>query len=102
MADDVFDVIVIGSGPVGESAAERAVRGGLTAAVVERSPAGGECNYYGCIPSKALRWPMDLAAAVGRMPGLELRGPIDAAAVTDRRDEFIYHYDDSGPVKYGL
>lgn len=36
MADeDVFDVIVIGAGPVGETAA-RVVRGGLTAAVVER------------------------------------------------------------------
>jgi pyruvate/2-oxoglutarate dehydrogenase complex dihydrolipoamide dehydrogenase (E3) component len=52
--DDVFDVVVIGAGPVGETAAERAVRGGLTAAVVERRLAGGECNYYGCIPSKAL------------------------------------------------
>jgi pyruvate/2-oxoglutarate dehydrogenase complex dihydrolipoamide dehydrogenase (E3) component len=98
-ANGVFDVIVIGAGPVGESAAERAVRGGLTAAVVERRLAGGECNYYGCIPSKALLWPMELAAAVGRMPGLELSGPIDADAVTARRDEFVYHYDDSGPVR---
>jgi len=97
--DDVFDVIVIGAGPVGESAAERTVRGGLTAAVVERRLVGGECNYYGCIPSKALLWPMELAAAAGRMPGLELRGPIDAAAVTARRDEFVFHYDDSGPVR---
>jgi len=97
--DGVFDVIVIGSGPVGESAAERAVRGGLTAAVVERRLVGGECNYYGCIPSKALLWPMELAAAVRRMPGLELRGPVDAGAVTARRDEFVYHYDDSGPVR---
>jgi pyruvate/2-oxoglutarate dehydrogenase complex dihydrolipoamide dehydrogenase (E3) component len=97
--DGVFDVIVIGAGPVGESAAERAVRGGLTAAVVERRLVGGECNYFGCIPSKALLWPMELAAAVGRMPGVDLRGPIDAAAVTARRDEFVYHYDDSGPVR---
>jgi pyruvate/2-oxoglutarate dehydrogenase complex dihydrolipoamide dehydrogenase (E3) component len=81
--DGVFDVIVIGAGPVGESAAERAVRGGLTAAVVERRLAGGECNYYGCIPSKALLWPMELAAAAGRMPGVELSGPIDADG--DRR-----------------
>jgi pyruvate/2-oxoglutarate dehydrogenase complex dihydrolipoamide dehydrogenase (E3) component len=95
----VSGVIVIGAGPVGESATERVVRGGLTAAVVERRLAGGECNYCGCIPSKALLWPMELAAAVGRMPGVELRGPIDAGAVTDRRDEFVYHYDDSRPVR---
>jgi pyruvate/2-oxoglutarate dehydrogenase complex dihydrolipoamide dehydrogenase (E3) component len=92
-------VIVIGSGPVGESAAERAVRGGLTVAVVERRLVGGECEYYGCIPSKALLWPMELAAAVGRMPGPELSGPIDADAVTARRDEFVFHYDDSGPAR---
>jgi pyruvate/2-oxoglutarate dehydrogenase complex dihydrolipoamide dehydrogenase (E3) component len=98
-ADGVFDVIVIGSGPVGESAAERAVRGGLTTAVVERRLVGGECNYYGCIPSKALLLPMELAAAAGRMPGVEMRGPVDAAAVTARRDEFVSHYDDSGLVR---
>jgi pyruvate/2-oxoglutarate dehydrogenase complex dihydrolipoamide dehydrogenase (E3) component len=97
--DDVFDVVVIGAGPVGETAAQRAVRGGLTAAVVERRLVGGECNYYGCVPSKALLWPMELAAAVGRMPGVELRGPIDAAAVTARRDGFVFQYDDSGPVR---
>jgi pyruvate/2-oxoglutarate dehydrogenase complex dihydrolipoamide dehydrogenase (E3) component len=38
---DVFDVIVIGAGPVGETAAARTVRNGLTAAVVERRLAGG-------------------------------------------------------------
>jgi pyruvate/2-oxoglutarate dehydrogenase complex dihydrolipoamide dehydrogenase (E3) component len=97
--DDVFDVVVIGAGPVGETAAQRAVRGGLAAAVVERRLVGGECNYYGCVPSKALLWPMELAAAVGRMPGVELRGPIDAAAVTARRDGFVFHYDDSAPVR---
>jgi pyruvate/2-oxoglutarate dehydrogenase complex dihydrolipoamide dehydrogenase (E3) component len=62
--DDVFDVIVIGAGPVGETAAARAVRGGLTAAVVEERLVGGECNYYACVPSKALLWPMELAAWV--------------------------------------
>jgi pyruvate/2-oxoglutarate dehydrogenase complex dihydrolipoamide dehydrogenase (E3) component len=97
--DDVFDVVVIGAGPVGLTAAQRAVRGGLTAAVVERRLVGGECNYYGCVPSKALLWPMELAAAAGRMPGVELRGPIDAPAVTARRDKFVFDYEDSGPVR---
>jgi pyruvate/2-oxoglutarate dehydrogenase complex dihydrolipoamide dehydrogenase (E3) component len=98
--DDVFDVIVVGAGPVGETAAARAIRGGLTAAVVERRLVGGECNYYGCIPSKALLWPMDIAAEVGRMPGLQLRGAIDTPAVLARRDDFVYHHDDSGPVNW--
>ena len=100
MNDDVFDVIVIGAGPAGEITAARAVRHGLTAAVVERRLVGGECHYYGCIPSKALLWPMELAAAVGRMPGLKLDGPIDAAAVLARRDRFVGHYEDAPQVRW--
>src|ERR1700730_7071535 len=98
--DDVFDVIVIGAGPVGETAAARAVRGGLTAAVVEERLVGGERNYYACVPSKALLWPMERAAWVSGMPGLELSGPIDAAAVLARRDEVVSHFDDSGYVSW--
>ncbi|MEV8517373.1 NAD(P)/FAD-dependent oxidoreductase [Dactylosporangium sp. NPDC051484] len=100
MADaaDFFDVIVIGAGPVGVSVAARAARGGLTAAVVEERLAGGECEYYACIPSKALLWPMELAAEVDRMPGLQLRGPIDAAAVLAHRDETVSHRDDGHVV----
>ncbi len=96
--DDVFDVIVIGAGPVGLTAAARAVRGGLSACVIERRLVGGECNYYGCIPSKALLWPMELAAAVGRMPGLKLAGSIDTPAVLARRDDFVEHYQDGAEV----
>ncbi|MGH3214121.1 MAG: FAD-dependent oxidoreductase, partial [Trebonia sp.] len=48
---DVYDVIVIGAGPTGENVAQRAVRGGLTAAVVESELAGGECSYWACMPS---------------------------------------------------
>ncbi len=97
--DDVFDVIVVGAGPVGETAAQRAVRNGMTAAVVERRLAGGECQHYGCVPSKALLWPMELAAEVGRMPGVELRGPIDPAPVLARRDNFVDHQDDAPQVR---
>jgi dihydrolipoamide dehydrogenase len=98
--DDVFDVIVIGAGPAGETAAGRAVRGGLTAAVIEKRLAGGECAFYACIPSKALLRPVDLAAEVGRMPGLELRGPIDTAAALARRDRTVSHFDDGRQVTW--
>jgi pyruvate/2-oxoglutarate dehydrogenase complex dihydrolipoamide dehydrogenase (E3) component len=50
----VFDVIVIGAGPVGLTVAARAVRGGLTAVATEERLAGGECEYYACVPSKRL------------------------------------------------
>jgi hypothetical protein len=61
---------------------------------------GGECNFYGCIPSKSLLWPMTLRAEVSRMPGLELAGPIDAGAVLARRDEFVGHYGDAPQVSW--
>jgi pyruvate/2-oxoglutarate dehydrogenase complex dihydrolipoamide dehydrogenase (E3) component len=97
-SNDVFDVIVVGAGPTGETAAARVARNGLTAAVVERRLAGGECQHYGCIPSKALLWPMELAAEVTRMPGLDLRGPIDPGPVLSRRDEFVDHQEDAPQV----
>ncbi|TDD19233.1 dihydrolipoyl dehydrogenase family protein [Nonomuraea diastatica] len=96
MADE-FDVVVIGAGPTGENVVDRAVRGGLTAAIVEERLAGGECSYWACVPSKALLRPVDLAGEVARVPGLEL-APIDVAAVLARRDEAVGHFDDSGQV----
>ncbi|TMR17941.1 NAD(P)/FAD-dependent oxidoreductase [Nonomuraea turkmeniaca] len=98
MADE-FDVIVIGAGPAGENVVDRAVRGGLTVAVVEERLAGGECSYWACVPSKALLRPVDLAGEVSRVPGLSL-GEIDVAAVLARRDEAVSRYDDSGQVRW--
>ncbi len=49
-----FDLIVIGGGPGGYLAAERAARGGLKTALFERRALGGVCLNEGCIPSKAL------------------------------------------------
>jgi len=50
-----YDLIVIGSGPGGYSAAIRAGQYGLTTAVVEKDPKlGGACLHVGCIPTKAL------------------------------------------------
>jgi pyruvate/2-oxoglutarate dehydrogenase complex dihydrolipoamide dehydrogenase (E3) component len=92
---DVFDVIVVGAGPVGLQAAGRIVRGGLSTAVIERRLVGGECHYYGCIPSKAMLLPVEIADEVNRMPGLALRDSIDAPAVFKRRDNFVLHHDDS-------
>jgi Pyruvate/2-oxoglutarate dehydrogenase complex, dihydrolipoamide dehydrogenase (E3) component, and related enzymes len=94
---DTYDVIVLGAGPTGENIVGRAVAGGLTAAIVEKHLAGGECSYYACVPSKALLRPMDLAAEVARVPGLSL-GPVDAGAVLERRDKAIGDLDDSGQV----
>ena len=54
MAENTFDVIVIGAGPGGYVAAIRAAQLGFRTAVAERNELGGICLNWGCIPTKAL------------------------------------------------
>ena len=54
MADNAYDVIVIGAGPGGYVAAIRAAQLGLKTIVVEREHMGGICLNWGCIPTKAM------------------------------------------------
>ena len=49
-----FDMIVLGGGAAGLVAASVAVNFGKKVALVEARKTGGECTWYGCIPSKAL------------------------------------------------
>ena len=50
----VYDLIVLGGGPGGYLAAERAAQGGLKTLLIEKRALGGVCLNEGCIPSKAL------------------------------------------------
>ncbi|MGE0415760.1 MAG: dihydrolipoyl dehydrogenase [Acetobacteraceae bacterium] len=54
MADQSFDLIVVGGGPGGYVAAIRSAQLGMKTAVVEREHLGGICLNWGCIPTKAL------------------------------------------------
>jgi dihydrolipoamide dehydrogenase len=55
VADQQYDVVIIGSGPGGYVAGIRAGQLGLKVAVIEKDPAlGGTCTHRGCIPTKAL------------------------------------------------
>ena len=52
-----LDLIIIGGGPAGYLAAERAAQGGLSVLLFEKRTLGGVCLNEGCIPTKALRFP---------------------------------------------
>jgi pyruvate/2-oxoglutarate dehydrogenase complex dihydrolipoamide dehydrogenase (E3) component len=99
---DRYDVVVIGAGPGGETAAGRAAGHGLSVAVVESELVGGECSYWGCIPSKVLLRPGDVVAAARRVPGAAaaVTGEVDVAAVLARRDDATSHWDDDGQLPW--
>ncbi|PRY36845.1 dihydrolipoyl dehydrogenase family protein [Umezawaea tangerina] len=102
MDSATYDVVVIGAGPVGENVADRVVRGGLSAAVVERELVGGECSYWACMPTKALLRGGAALRAARQVPGAReaVTGDLDVAAVLRRRDDFASHWEDDGQVSW--
>ena len=68
-AQEEVDVVVIGLGPGGEEVAERLAEAGLVVVGVEKHLVGGECPYYGCIPSKMMVRGADLLAEARRANG---------------------------------
>lgn len=97
-----FDVIVLGAGAVGENVADRVVRGGLTAVLIEAELVGGECSYWACMPSKALLRPGTALHAAQTVPGAKqaVTRTLDAAAVLQRRDHFTSKWEDTAQVKW--
>ncbi len=98
MSEHAVDVVVIGMGPGGEDVAERLAEAGLAVAGVEARLVGGECPYWGCVPSKMMIRAADLLAEGRRIPGMAGSSTVtpDWAPVARRiRAEATDNWDDT-------
>ncbi|MFB6723196.1 dihydrolipoyl dehydrogenase family protein [Kribbella sp. NPDC056345] len=100
MAEQV-DVVVIGLGVGGEEAAGRLAEAGLNVVGIEARLVGGECPYYGCIPSKMMIRAANLIAETRRVDGMAGTASVqpDWAPVAQRiRDEATDNWNDQVAV----
>ena len=95
------DVIVMGMGPGGEEVAGRCTDGGLRVLGIERKLVGGECPYWGCVPSKVMVRAADSLAEAARAIGLagSLRIDPEWAKVAARVREFTADWNDEAAVE---
>src|ERR1700682_6492919 len=94
MATPAHDLIIIGAGPGGYTAAIRAAQLGLNVACIEREPAlGGTCLRIGCIPSKALlesSQKYDEAQHALDVHGVKVSGvELDLATMLRRKEQIV-------------
>ncbi len=90
---DIYDLVVIGTGPGGYVCAIRAAQLGLKVAVVEkRATHGGTCLNVGCIPSKALLHASELYEEAGHgfeAMGIKVKPELDLAKMQAFKDEGV-------------
>jgi pyruvate/2-oxoglutarate dehydrogenase complex dihydrolipoamide dehydrogenase (E3) component len=103
MSDPIrADVVVIGMGPGGEDLAGRLAEAELDVVGIDRELVGGECPYWGCVPSKMMIRAADLLAEGRRIPGMAGDAVVrpDWAPVARRiRDEATDNWDDRVAVE---
>lgn len=95
VTQEKWDVVVIGGGPAGQAAAIKCATGGLSVLMAEVELAGGECQNWACVPSKALLRPLEVAADAMSVGGTreKLRlwqKPHDSGANVDLQGLFAY------------
>jgi len=95
------DVVVVGMGVGGEEVAEQLAEAGLSVIGIEHELVGGECPYWGCVPTKMMIRAGNALAEARRIPGLAGSSTVQAdwAPVAKRiRDEATDTWDDKVAV----
>src|SRR6202790_3629839 len=95
------DVVVLGMGPGGEEVAGRLALAGLDVVGIEGKLLGGECPYWGCVPSKMMIRAANLLAEARRVPGMAGAATVqpDWAPVARRiRDDATDNWNDQVAV----
>src|SRR5512139_1066255 len=100
-----YDVFVIGGGGTGsEVAFQLDRRGDLLVAIAERDKLGGECNHYGCVPTKVMLRSAKIAAQArdAERFGVRIHGPVevDFHTVQRRAHEVIDSQSGEGPKPF--
>lgn len=99
---DTFDVICIGAGTAGEAVSGGLRGSGISLAILERDLVGGECPYWGCMPSKTLLRSAETLAEAARARKLaasRVEVTVDFAKVSKRTLWMARDLDDSNPAK---
>jgi len=94
LADKIYDVAIIGSGPAGYTAAIRAGQYGLKTALIEKNAKlGGTCLHVGCIPTKALLFNAEIYDHLKEGKEFGLVGAenvkLDWAAIMQRKNKIV-------------
>ncbi len=95
------DVVVVGLGPGGESVATELADAGLEVVGIDKHLVGGECPYYGCIPTKMMIRAAGVLAEGRRIPALAGESAVTAdwtPVATRIADEATDHWNDQVAV----
>ena len=97
-----FDVVCIGAGPAGEALSAELAGGDLSLAVVESNLVGGECPYWGCIPSKTMLRSAEVLAEANRallLAASRVEYTVDYPKIYRRTYEMAREEDDTRSTK---
>jgi len=92
LAEQTFDLVVLGGGSGGYAAALRASQLGLSVGLIEKNKLGGTCLHVGCIPTKALLHAAEVADVTRESAKYGVNSTlngIDIAVVTSYREEVV-------------